>query len=418
MKNILLIEPNFPIPKKSKNHKDFLPVGLLKIGAFLISNGDNVILYRGIPNTIEDRLHLINYNPTEIWITSLFTYWAPHVKFAVGKYRRLFPRAKLVVGGIFASLFTNKEIIEFTECDEVFQGTMIEAEEYLPNYALLPNGDQIDYQILHTSRGCERRCPFCGTWKIEKTFTSIESIIGKVFKKKLVFYDNNFLKNPNVEKILNELIMLNKKREIEWCESQSGFDGRILMEKPHLGKLIKKEGFRNVRIAWDWRMNENKSIKRQIDILHHSGYPYKDIFVFMLYDWDISFDEMEKKRKKCFQWGVQISDCRFRPLTQLFDNYNARKVQTSADYYIHEKMGWSDQLVKQFRKNVRRQNICIRQGVDLYVSDFEHKKVPKDFISDVKKIKSIKEKKDLLKKNNISYWDPRRKCAPLKGKIR
>ena len=28
---ILLVEPAFPIPPKSKNHKDFLPIGLLKL---------------------------------------------------------------------------------------------------------------------------------------------------------------------------------------------------------------------------------------------------------------------------------------------------------------------------------------------------------------------------------------------------
>lgn len=37
-KSILLVEPDFPYPKKSKNkansvHKNFIPIGLLKIGS-------------------------------------------------------------------------------------------------------------------------------------------------------------------------------------------------------------------------------------------------------------------------------------------------------------------------------------------------------------------------------------------------
>ena len=52
--NILLVEPNFPIPAKSKNHKNFLPIGLLKIASFLRSNGKNVLLRRGLPNTFEE----------------------------------------------------------------------------------------------------------------------------------------------------------------------------------------------------------------------------------------------------------------------------------------------------------------------------------------------------------------------------
>ncbi len=31
---ILLVEPGFPIPPKSKNHRDFLPVGLLKLASY------------------------------------------------------------------------------------------------------------------------------------------------------------------------------------------------------------------------------------------------------------------------------------------------------------------------------------------------------------------------------------------------
>ena len=30
VKKVLLLEPNFPIPNKSRNHSDFLPIGLLK----------------------------------------------------------------------------------------------------------------------------------------------------------------------------------------------------------------------------------------------------------------------------------------------------------------------------------------------------------------------------------------------------
>jgi len=41
----------------------------------------------------------------------------------------------------------------------------------------------------------------------------------------------------------------------------------------------------------------------------------------------------------------QIADCRYRPLNQLFDNYNPLiKGQTSKDYYIHEEAGWTDYL--------------------------------------------------------------------------
>jgi phosphotriesterase-related protein len=61
-----------------------------------------------------------------------------------------------------------------------------------PAYDLLDavNDKHIDYQILHTSRGCKRKCSFCGTWRIEPNFTPLTSIKNKIHYKKLVFYDN------------------------------------------------------------------------------------------------------------------------------------------------------------------------------------------------------------------------------------
>ncbi len=82
----------------------------------------------------------------------------------------------------------------------------------------------------------------------------------------------------------------------------------------------------------------------------------------MIYNWDYDYNELEKKRKICFDWGVQIADCRFRPLNSTFDNYNPRKVsQSNEDYYINEK--WTDEEVRKFRSNVRKHNICVRYKI-------------------------------------------------------
>jgi hypothetical protein len=56
-------------------------------------------------------------------------------------------------------------------------------------------------------------------------------------------------------------------------------------------------------------------------------------------------------------------------LNQTFDNYNPRKKQTNADYYIHPK--WSDKQIKLFRRKVREQNIVIRHGFNLYSRELE-----------------------------------------------
>jgi hypothetical protein len=212
--------------------------------------------------------------------------------------------------------------------------------------------------------------------------------------------------NKYIENILKELIDLKRKKQIKWCESQSGFDGRILLEKPRLAKMLKQAGFRYPRIAWDWNYNTHNNIKKHIEVLIEGGYKSKDIFIFMLYNWDFPFSEMEKKRIKCWEWKVQISDCRYRPLDQLFDYYNPKiKNQTNEDYYIHEKKGWSDNLIKQFRRNVRCQNICVRHDFPLYSKEFERKQY-RNLIKEFKNINSTRKKIEYLNKNKITYWLP------------
>ena len=404
-KKILLVEPNFPIPAKSKNHKNFLPVGLLKLASYYRNKDYLIKLVRGKLG-LED----FDFIPDEIMVTSLFTYWSSYVKDSVDYYRKIFPKAKITIGGIYASLMPD-HCLQNTKCDEVFVGIHKEAEKYHPAYDLITNQNPhpIDFQILHTTRGCPRKCEFCGTWKIEPKFESKKSIKKEITKKKIIFYDNNLLKNRFIEKILQELIELKKKHKILWCESQSGFDGRILIEKPHLATLLKKAGFRYPRIAWDWKYSEYDKIKKQLDILNNGGYNSKDIFVFMLYNWDLMFDEMENKRIKCWKWDVQIADCRYRPLNQTYDSYDSIKTQTSKDYFIHEN--WIDKLVKQFRRNVRRQNICIRQDISFYSRSFEYKKVNKAIITRAKKM-NREEVKNYLNKINIDYWFPEKITYP------
>src|SRR4030066_2152330 len=110
---ILLVEPDFPIPAKSKNHRDFLPIGLLKLATYHRDHGDSVKLLRG-------NIYFPYFKPQEIKITSLFTYWSKYVWDSVEFYKYHYPKAKVSVGGIYASLMP-KHCIK-SGCDKVFVG--------------------------------------------------------------------------------------------------------------------------------------------------------------------------------------------------------------------------------------------------------------------------------------------------------
>ncbi len=363
---ILLVEPDFPVAAKSKNHSHFLPVGLLKIGSYHREKGDEVKLVRG--------LKLCGFRPDRILITSLFTYWSKYVHEALAFYHKAYPRAQIEIGGIYASLMPEdcKRRSPFAKvCRGLYRRGAAEKVEV--DYSLLP--EDLDYQIIHSSRGCTRRCTFCGTWRIEPEFTCVDSVLPLIKKRNLVFYDNNLLANPHIDKILEELggYRTDNGHPLR-CESQSGFDLKLLSERR--AKLLNEAHFVSPRIAWDGRYESWPEVKRAVEMLEEAGYKRKDIYVFMIYDFKLSYEEMKQKLEACRRWGVRVIDCRYRPLDCTEDNYRpGPKAQNEDEYYIHE--GWTDSQVRRFRRGVRRQNIAIL--LDLpngrYIDGCESRKV-------------------------------------------
>lgn len=420
VKKVLLVEPNFPIPNKSRNHSNFLPIGLLKIAGYLRTKSIEVKLVRyeeandskkKYDNTVQTTLfsdEVVDENndefiPDLICVTSIFTYWSKYVRNAVSYCKRKYGRdVPVLVGGVYASLLKD-HCKEYTGCDDVILGTIEGAEKCKPAYDLV----DVDYQIVHTTRGCIRKCGFCGTYIIEPKWLCKETIKDEILrneKKKVIFYDNNLLANYYIEDILDELIELKKERKITYVESQSGFDGRILREKPYLAKKLKDAGFKNPKIAWDHSLNQKDLIKEQIDILLDGGFKAKELSIFMIYNYEekggLDYVEMEKKRVKCAEWGVQITDCRYRPLERTDDEYSSyKKHQTNDDYHINPN--WTDHEIRKFRRNIRRHNICMRHEVDYHSTLLERKKIPQEKAAEYRKM-TYDEVKDKLP----DAWSP------------
>lgn len=385
----LLVQPQFPLYKKTKLNLNTLPIALLKLGGVLKEYGFDVeLIFFDNDWKCSSQTTLYGDNPTTscesnvgiIFVTSVFTYWSKYVKRVVEYYRVLYPNVPIVVGGVYASLMPT-HCKEYTGCDEVVVGCMSDAENCVPAYDLV----DVDFQIIHTSRGCNRRCGSCGTYLIEPCFMFKDSVKEEIIKKKIVFYDNNILMNPFIENILNELVELKKDKKITWCKCQSGLDGRILLEKPYLVKLMKEAGFREVHIAWDGSYDEHPLIEKQINVIKEAGFRAKDISVFMLYNHELPYEELERKRVKCWEWGVMVNHCRYRPLDLTDEHYIALRSshQTSDDYYIHPN--WTDAKIKKYSNNIRIHNSCIRWDTIAYSYTFERKKCSKDVRDKIRK---------------------------------
>lgn len=363
---VLLVQPRFHKAQKSRNHSDFCPLPLLKFASYL---RDHSVPFTLVQHADDEEMDLPPVVDVVLCTTS-FTYYSSAVRDCVQYYRTRYPNAEIICGGIYATLLP-QHCKEYTGCDTVIRGVVEEVEAYPPEYDLVC----VDYQILHTSRGCIRNCDFCATYKIEPMYKCKRSIRKEITKKRLIFYDNNLLANPYFENILHELIRLRRHRKITYCEAQSGIDARLLTET--IAEKLYQAGFRNIQFAWDGHYSEKEDIKRTVTLLTNAGYRPHEIKVFILYNYKISYNECEKKRAFLSRLGVQTTPCRYIPPSATRDGYNPyKRQQTSEEYYIHT--GWTDAQVRAFKRNCRQHNICKRYNWKYWTRKAEKKQISKE----------------------------------------
>ncbi len=289
-KNILLIEPGY----KNK----YPPLGLMKIAQYHGPQGknDRVRFIKGTDRSV------LSEAWDRIYVTTLFSFeyrkTAQAIDFALEVANQQADR--VFVGGIAVSLMHErfasntrwqgvrfiKELLsdppaialqldEFAEelyADDI-EGRPI--EDLVPDYSII---DQIDYRyavhdayFAYTTRGCIRKCHFCGVPKLEGPQRDTESLTAMVRaieelygpKKDLILMDNNVVASPRFKEIIAEIrdlgfvpgakllregMKVPVQRRVDFNQ---GVDARILCKDPMYLRELATVCMKPLRIAFD-----------------------------------------------------------------------------------------------------------------------------------------------------------------------
>lgn len=359
-KNILLIEPGY----KNK----YPPLGLMKIAAYHGPYGmkDNVRFIKGMT---DESVREINWN--RIYITTLFSFeWKEIAKtidhvlsLANGNTNKIF------VGGIAASLMHDKflavprwrgvrfiagllseapaislQLDDFE--DELYSDDRngIPIEDLVPDYSIL---DQIKEQYVYpvndayfayASRGCIRKCHFCGVPKLEGAQRDAQSITALVKaieerhgpKRDLMLMDNNVVASTNYKEIIAEIRDLGfipgarltrpgRPPVLRRVDFNQGVDARILCKDEMYLKEMSTICIKPLRIAFD-HLGVKKPYETAIRMSHHVG--LHDLSNYMLYNFkDTPMDLYERMRLNInlnLELGIRIFSfpMRFQPTDQ------------------------------------------------------------------------------------------------------
>lgn len=299
MKKILLVEPQ----KSKKYHTPYPPLGLLKLAAYHKKKRDWVRFVQGFAND--------GYEPDRIYITSLFTYAFEPVHEVIKFYSQRFRKARIVVGGIYATLCPDHLRETFKDRIEIHQGLLEEVEDILPDYSLVPSWQA---SIVFASRGCIRKCPFCSVPQIEPAFKAKKSIKHLIYPghKKIILWDNNILASPYWKDIFEELEEL--KLEVDFNQ---GLDARLLNEEVALRLKRLKTPF--IRLAYDSK-GIRKPLKKAIELLKNVGIRGRRILVYCLYNHLDTPEDFLERVKDILEWGVVAYPMRYEPLKPMPKN--------------------------------------------------------------------------------------------------
>ena len=292
--HILLVEPAY--------YTRYPPLGLLKLASYHRFKGDSVELIRGcsFPST----------KPEKVYITSLFTWSWKEVWEAVRYYKSLFPTAEICLGGIYASLMP--EHAKLSGADHVHIGLVKEAEDLLPAYDLVP---QWKWSILFASRGCPNHCSFCAVPRLEGRLNSCkESIKHLVYPghKRLILWDNNILASPSWKSIVAEAMELGIA-----VDYNQGLDAKLVTRE--VAETLSTLRMPCVRFAYDFKA-KGKYVKSAIELITSNGIRGREIFVYVLYNFNDTPDDFFERARDVLTWGAVVFPMRFEPLASMVRN--------------------------------------------------------------------------------------------------
>lgn len=282
----LLVQPNY--------YSRFPPLGLLKISTYHRMLGDEVCFQKGCVAA--------PWTPDNIYVTSLFTYaWKP-VHEAVRFYQQQYPKAEIILGGIYATLMPEHAAKSGAT---IHRGLFEQAEGMIPDYSLVPDWNA---SIVFSSRGCINDCPFCAVPKLEPEFKCRKTIKDLICPdhKKIILWDNNMLASPYWKEILLEIRSLNLP-----VDFNQGIDTRLMT--PEKAKVLASLRTYMIRTAFD-RPKQEQEVEDGIQMLIQAGVRPRDILVYLLYNFNDTPEDLLHRLQKAMEWGVVSYPMRYQPV--------------------------------------------------------------------------------------------------------
>ena len=295
----------------------------------------------GMPKEVFSKLITELGQPDIIFMTSTMTYWYPGVFEAIRILKEKFPKTRIILGGIYATL-CKEHAEKYSGADIVFTGS---AEENLvsllntlghakntttnlghimPDFSLY---EKLHYGVILTSHGCPFNCTYCATKVLCPNFQTVpnENIIEQLKylstkTKNIAFFDDALLYNKNVPVLLEHIIT--KQYNLHFHTS-NGLHCRYIDEK--IARLMYDAEFKTMYLSLettnpDVQKSTGNKVNTEefvdaVKILTKIGFTPDSIHTYILFGIPgQGHEEIIDSIKLCHSLGIHPHLCEFSPI--------------------------------------------------------------------------------------------------------
>lgn len=255
-----------------------------------------------------DLLAALPDEPELVFVTSGMTYWYTGLRHTIGLIRQAFPKTKILLGGIYATLLPGhaaqnsgadvvvpgQEIDKCLDTLERLTGWKFSRGYQPPDYGLL---GEYYYAPVMTSTGCVFNCSYCASrllspfvqYPADNIAENIIKLSGDHGVVHFAFYDDALLANAekHVEVILEKVIASGIKTVFH---TPNGLHIRFIRE--NTARLMKEAGFTDLRLSLESAdvhfqssgnaKTGNAEFGQAMNILLKAGFKRKNIRVYTL----------------------------------------------------------------------------------------------------------------------------------------
>ncbi len=331
--------------------------------------------------------------PDIIFITTGMTYWYPGVVKTIKAAKSIFPRAPVVLGGVYATLLP-QHAGSLPGVDEVFTGRdekelslflsrRVEAEVKVPPFPLpdLSLRQRKDSWVIETSRGCPFSCSYCASriFSPSLLFRKKEEVMQELIYmreegvKHVALYDEAFLFSPREHALplLEEIVGENFPFTFH---TPNGLHARFL--DIEVAQRLREANFLSIRLSLETAKEDlqretggkvkNEELEAALHNLTRAGYSSREIGIYLMLGLPHS-SEKDFKQSVLYvhSLGAKVFLSNFSPIPGTPDWLKLAHrgiVRENMDPLWHNntifplKLGWEEKRIREMRLWVKELN--------------------------------------------------------------